>query len=72
MLNKFFNKITGGYFSHLMICFYNFHKKNIIFPGFSDSGGTRTPNLQNRNLLFYPIELRSQQVSKVNNFCYIA
>ncbi len=24
-----------------------------------DSGGTRTPNRQNRNLLFYPIELRS-------------
>lgn len=26
---------------------------------FSDSGGTRTPNLQNRNLTFYPVELRS-------------
>ena len=26
---------------------------------FSDSGGTRTPNHQSRNLIFYPVELRS-------------
>ena len=34
----------------------------------SDSEGTRTPNQQNRNLPFYPIELRSQSRCKDNNF----
>ena len=29
-----------------------------------DPGGIRTHNLQNRNLLFYPIELRSQSCKK--------
>ena len=32
----------------------------------SDSGGTRTPNQQNRNLPFYPIELRSQRCKSTN------
>ncbi len=31
----------------------------LALEGGCDSGGTRTPNRQNRNLLFYPIELRS-------------
>lgn len=29
-----------------------------VYDFFCDPGGTRTPNRQNRNLLFYPIELR--------------
>ena len=47
------------------------HKTPVIqgFAVFScDSGGTRTPNRQNRNLLFYPIELRSHRVCKISNF----
>lgn len=28
--------------------------------GFCDRGGVRTPNPQSRNLIFYPVELRSQ------------
>gem|GEM_PF-5333260 len=31
----------------------------------SDSEGIRTPNQQNRNLPFYPIELRSQSLAKI-------
>ena len=27
---------------------------------FSDPGGIRTPSRQSRNLIFYPVELRSQ------------
>jgi hypothetical protein len=35
-----------------------------LFYTFSgDRGGIRTPNPQSRNLIFYPVELRSQ------NFC---
>jgi hypothetical protein len=30
---------------------------------YSDSGGIRTPNQQNRNLSFYPVELRSREFS---------
>ena len=34
---------------------------NQLVAGFNrDPGGIRTPNQQNRNLPFYPIELRSQ------------
>ena len=29
---------------------------------FSDRGGVRTPNPQSRNLIFYPIELRSRDI----------
>jgi hypothetical protein len=32
----------------------------------SDPEGTRTPNFQNRNLTFYPIELRDQPRKKRN------
>ncbi len=28
----------------------------------SDRGGVRTPNPQSRNLIFYPVELRSQVI----------
>ena len=30
--------------------------------GFCDRGGVRTPNPQSRNLIFYPVELRSQVI----------
>jgi hypothetical protein len=34
-----------------------------------DPGGVRTHNLQNRNLIFYPVELRDQYFAKVLGFC---
>lgn|GEM_PF-3148516 len=30
-------------------------KNRELFPAYSDSEGTRTPNPQNRNLIFYPL-----------------
>ena len=36
----------------------------------SDPGGTRTPNRQSRNLIFYPIELRSHKKTKINEFLF--
>lgn len=32
---------------------------------FSDPGGIRTPNQQNRNLSFYPVELRGRWGAKI-------
>jgi len=34
--------------------------KNFIHYIFSDREGIRTPNPQSRNLIFYPVELRSR------------
>lgn len=36
----------------------------------SEPGGIRTPNQQNRNLSFYPVELRVQLFFQIINFCY--
>ena len=38
------------------------------FRSSSDPGGIRTPNQQNRNLSFYPVELRSQSGCKISKF----
>ncbi len=37
---------------------------------FSDRGGVRTPNPQSRNLIFYPIELRSRIPAQAGIFLY--
>ncbi len=34
----------------------------------SDSGGIRTPNRQSRNLIFYPVELRSHKSKDIASF----
>jgi hypothetical protein len=46
---------------------FNYHHVNRLMLLISDPGGTRTPNRQNRNLLFYPIELRSQKAANLVN-----
>ena len=44
----------------------NKNPANIVLTGLiSDPGGTRTHNHQNRNLAFYPIELRDQKGKRV-------
>lgn len=35
---------------------------------FSDPGGTRTPNLQNRNLIFYPLNYGAIKAAKIQPF----
>ena len=45
----------------------------LLFPGTPE--GTRTPNIQNRNLTLYPIELRAhrneRQYSRVSPICKV-
>ena len=38
---------------------------------FCDPGGTRTHNLQNRNLTFYPLNYGAVKRRKINKICYV-
>lgn len=41
---------------------------NLLTSFLSDPGGTRTPNRQNRNLLFYPLNYEAVQAAKIQPF----
>lgn len=55
---KIWNKILN-FLKHKKACkIYTLQ----AFYFFSDRGGVRTPNPQSRNLIFYPVELRDQDI----------